>query len=72
MKLALAQAAVAGCILLGAAMLGTFIEAVMGTYQIEVLDSRGELYVIGRGSTCGEAWRNHGPIAKDWVEVACR
>lgn len=40
--------------------------------RYEVLTYDGNLYVIGEGDTCPEAWLNHGPIPDDWRTIECR
>jgi hypothetical protein len=36
---------------------------------VETFD--GEVYVIGSGDTCRDAWVNHAPFPEDWRELRC-
>jgi hypothetical protein len=31
----------------------------------------GDVFVLGEGDTCLDAWTNHAPIPEDWRELRC-
>lgn len=55
------------------AMLAIAIAAFMpsGEYEIHATTYSGELYVIGSGDTCNEAFTNHSPIPSDFRAIEC-
>jgi hypothetical protein len=39
--------------------------------NLELTTFSGELYIIGSGDTCMDAWTDHGPFPSDWRDVRC-
>jgi hypothetical protein len=53
---------------LSAAVSYTFATAQV---NLELTTFSGELYVVGSGTSCMDAWTNHGPFPSDWRDVRC-
>ena len=41
------------------------------TKQWVAITWSGDEYILGLGSTCNEAWKNHGPIPEDFRILEC-
>jgi hypothetical protein len=39
--------------------------------HFEAITYSGDLYILGVGDTCNDAWLNHGPVPADWRELRC-